>query len=191
MYVLSIRDVPSDGPALRASALIKFATLLLDRQPTRWESYVREELYDSLPAGQTVSIIKADLDFVVECWKERCFDLWEEVSAVHHFNYMVYIRALHDGAAFARRLGDTASADIYSKTLMEIQSDLERFWDEEKGYLLASINVKNDHGKVRWLDTGECREGPRSLSIGERFQARFRWSESSGGGPLPCRHTRD
>ena len=55
-----------DGPALRATTLINFAEDLLDTDAARWQNFVKEELYDSKAVGETESIIKADLDYVVE-----------------------------------------------------------------------------------------------------------------------------
>jgi len=58
----------SDGPALRASALINFANELLDTaspdNQQEVERFIRSELYDSLPWEETQSVIKADLDYI-------------------------------------------------------------------------------------------------------------------------------
>jgi len=52
-------------------------------------------------------------------------------------------------------LSDDASAERYSATASAIEECLERFWDAEKGYLLASIDEVGHKGnpKDSWLDT--------------------------------------
>jgi GH15 family glucan-1,4-alpha-glucosidase len=67
---------------------------------------------------------------------------------------LVTIRALLDGASFAKRLGDSKSAGEYEETVKEIEASLGRFWDKERQYLVSSVEVVNDHGKHTWLDTG-------------------------------------
>ena len=46
--------------------MINFAEDLLGTDAARWQNFVKEELYDSKAVGETESIIKADLDYVVE-----------------------------------------------------------------------------------------------------------------------------
>lgn len=46
--------------------MINFAEDLLDTDAARWQDFVKEELYDSETVGETESIIKADLDYVVK-----------------------------------------------------------------------------------------------------------------------------
>lgn len=88
-------------------------------------------------------------------WSETCFDLWEEVNGVHHFNILITIRALYDAHKFATRLGASELAEKYKSTADEIEKKaLEQFWDKEGNYLKATVDFKNDGGKVRWLDTG-------------------------------------
>ena len=89
-------------------------------------------------------------------WNDPGFELWEEVKGLHHFNMLISIRGLLDGAVFAERLGDDSSAKKYRETAAEIQKSLGRFWKEDENYLLSTIEPLNDHGKIRWLDTGAC-----------------------------------
>ena len=133
---------------------------------------MRSQIYDSLDYASTESIVKADLDYICECvdpcslvnrplthsnrvWNTPSWDLWEEVKGLHHFNMLVSLRALLDGCEFAARLGDSVSAKRYKKVSKEIEEGLERFWDDEKGYLLATIKPENKTKKISWLDTGK------------------------------------
>ena len=69
---------------------------------------------------------------------------------------LITIRALLDGAAFATRLGDSASAQRYRTVAKEIEDSLGRFWDADRGYLLSTIESLQitNHDKIAWLDTG-------------------------------------
>lgn len=69
----------SDGPPLRALALIPYAHFLLDRGGFLDSEYVAENLYDSTAIRRPGSLIKNDLEEIAHgCFKEG-FDLWEEV----------------------------------------------------------------------------------------------------------------
>lgn len=75
---------------------------------------------------------------------------------MHHFNILITIRALYDAQKFATRLGSTDLAQKYEATAQDIEKKaLEQFWDKEGQYLKATVDFKNDGGKVRWLDTGK------------------------------------
>lgn len=87
-------------------------------------------------------------------WHKQCFDLWEEVHGIHHFNMLVSIRSLLDGARLATRLGDTGSAEYYRKVANDIHAFLPKFWDDEQKSLLATIEWTNNCGKVEFQDTG-------------------------------------
>ena len=68
---------------------------------------------------------------------------------------LVTLRALLDGSAFAARLKDKDSAELYKNVALKIESGLNRFWDADKGYLLGTIEPGNKNGKIGWLDTGK------------------------------------
>ncbi|PWN49852.1 hypothetical protein IE53DRAFT_300218, partial [Violaceomyces palustris] len=87
----------NDGPAIRASTLIKYANHLLDSRPGE-KPYVKDVLYNRDQGKR--SIIKDDLDYTLKAWKNATFDLWEEVESQggHFYTLMVQRRALLDGA---------------------------------------------------------------------------------------------
>jgi len=58
--------ISSDGPALRASAIIDFCNELLDQDFDRWQDWVKLDIYDSLPYEKTEGLVKADLDYVAK-----------------------------------------------------------------------------------------------------------------------------
>ncbi|KAA8909862.1 Six-hairpin glycosidase-like protein, partial [Sphaerosporella brunnea] len=119
----------NDGPAIRATVLIKFASVLLDAGET---SYKKDP-------SQTV--IKNDLEYVANYWQVSGFDLWEEVQGQHFFNYMVQQRALIEGAELATRLGDTGAATWYNQQAAAIKAALPSFWSSNRGYLISTLNT--------------------------------------------------
>jgi glucoamylase len=124
----------NDGPALRASTLIRFANLLIDHGHADW---VRQKLYDSgLPA---TTVIKVDLEFVSRHWRDGSFDLWEEVRGKHFYTRMAQRRALIEGAALADRLGDAAAAQWYRSQVSALEPEIARHWDSGRGMILATL----------------------------------------------------
>ncbi|KAG0140832.1 hypothetical protein CROQUDRAFT_664660 [Cronartium quercuum f. sp. fusiforme G11] len=146
-----------DGPALRATSLMKFARIYLLRGGTVAAEYVREVLYDGQWASR--SVIKADLEYIAATWREKSFDLWEEVDGHHFFTFSVIQRALADGASFSRQMGDPGAADWYQSQLLEIRPRLKLFWDEKKLMIVATRNWTSSHGKTSWVDVGTILAG--------------------------------
>lgn len=138
----------NDGPALRALSLTRYAKHLLDLDH---RDYVEQFLYDSVEPSET--LIKADLDFLVSRWKQKSFDLWEEVLGDHFYTRIVQRRALLDGAELAGKLNDHASAQLYRETAVAIQAEIERHWNPEKGVIVPSLNVAAGVLKPMGVDT--------------------------------------
>lgn len=69
----------SDGPALRALALIPYANLLLDRNLPLDMPYVVDHLYAPQHVKYPGLVVKNDLEEVAHGWWKGGFDLWEEV----------------------------------------------------------------------------------------------------------------
>ena len=126
----------NDGPALRAVTLIRFAQdLLLSPQN---ESWVRSKLYDGALPSHTV--IKADLEYVSNHWRESSYDLWEEVRGIHFYTRMVQRRALVEGAVLADRMGDFNAAVWYRAQAKELAVEIDKHWSPSRGYLLETLN---------------------------------------------------
>lgn len=122
-----------DGPALRALVLTHFAGSLLN---VGKEAVVRERLYNS----SSKSVIKFDLEYVSHAWGNLSIDLWEEVRGRHFFTSMVQRRALIEGAALARRLGDSGAADWYESQGRALERSIVRFWDAKKNLIVPTVD---------------------------------------------------
>lgn len=92
----------TDGPALRATAIITYANWLIANSNT---SYVTSTLWP---------IIELDLNYVSSNWNETTYDLWEEVSSSSFFTTAVQHRSLREGAALATAIGQTSVVSGYT-----------------------------------------------------------------------------
>lgn len=125
----------NDGPALRAVTLTRLALSWLEEGK---EALVRKKLYEAEIPARTV--IKADLEFVSQHWRDTCFDLWEEISGHHIYTRMVQRRALVEGASLATRLGDVAAAGWYLKQARELEGEILKHWDSGRGLFVPTLN---------------------------------------------------
>ncbi|KAF2200084.1 hypothetical protein GQ43DRAFT_418778 [Delitschia confertaspora ATCC 74209] len=130
-----------DGPALRAIALMSYLRAYNASHPLLWTSDAAESWFSplykaELPAN---SIIKADLEYVSHFWNQTGFDLWEEVEGLHFFTAMVQYRALREGADLALAFGDAGAADWYKQQAGSLAGFIRRFWDQEKGHLVETL----------------------------------------------------
>ncbi|KND03178.1 glucan 1,4-alpha-glucosidase [Spizellomyces punctatus DAOM BR117] len=140
----------NDGPALRASTLIRFANAYLDRGGSI--EAVKKLLYDSRYPTQTV--IKADLEFTSSAWRDKCFDLWEEVYGHHFYTRMVQYAALQSGAQFAKRMKDVGAADWYKLQSMKLKQIVTTHWDPVSGYMQETLDQSGGlPDKILNLDT--------------------------------------
>lgn len=93
----------NDGPALRASTLIRLGKIL---RAAGYETYFLNSIW---PA------IRTDLEYVSHEWKNPSFDLWEEIKGDHFYTRLVQRRALLDGAEIALAVGDSGFS-VWLKT---------------------------------------------------------------------------
>ena len=114
----------TDSPALRAITVTAWAQDLIKTNGT---DYILKNLW--IPDAQKHSIIKWDLEFIAHNWEADTFDLWEESKGEHFFTRMVQRRALIDGAALGRRLGDDGAADYYEQQAKAIEAKINEHWD--------------------------------------------------------------
>ena len=131
----------TDGPALRALTLSRFANLLLDQGDG---GFVHNELYDG--AIPTSSVVKADLEFVAHHWRETSCDIWEEVSGDHFYTKLVQRRSLIEGAALASRLGDPGAASFYLSQAEALKASILEHWDAGRGVFVPTLNWKGGIG---------------------------------------------
>jgi glucoamylase len=138
----------NDGPAIRASALIRYAKILLAEGKSE---FVRSRLYDGkIPAH---SVIKSDLEFVAHHWRDLSFDLWEEVKGSHFYTRMVQRKALIDGAELAELLGDPGAAGFYRQQAKKLEVEIDKHWDGHGQQLITSFDFQfGDRAKASRLD---------------------------------------
>jgi glucoamylase len=145
-YGLSWGRPQTDGPALRALTLIRWAHIKLDEGQA---GYVKQSLYDK----DFNSLIKADLEYVAHNWQLPTFDLWEEVRADHFFTSMVQLAALNEGAGLAQRLDDVGASDWYLRQAQAIASHLQSYMDLNNRFIPVSKNYFDGyHSKQSGLD---------------------------------------
>jgi glucoamylase len=138
----------NDGPALRAIAMIQFARLLMAEKDT---AYVTSFFYDSkLP---TNSLIKTDLEYVSQHWRDPNCDLWEETSGDHFYTRMVQRRALLDGAKLAETLNDPLAASWYREQARELGTQILKHWDNTRGVFVPTLNQAGENKKPSGLDS--------------------------------------
>jgi len=155
----------NDGPAQRALTLTRWASILLENNE---QGYVSNVLYDG--KEPSFSLIKYDLDFVANHWRDACFDLWEEVEGSHFYTRMLQRTALREGADLANLLSDPGAADFYNQQAELIEQAMEEFWSEDKGYYQATLNrVGGLDGKVSNLDVAVILGSFQSQSASHPF----------------------
>lgn len=140
----------NDGPALRASVLVRFAHQLLNFGE---KSYVREHLYNSTMESQSMGVIKKDLEYVAHHWQDANFDLWEEVYGNHFYTEMAQKIALEDGAALAYRLQDDQAAVFYLDQARRINEKLIQHIDSQNQLIQATLAPHPGPQKTLELDT--------------------------------------
>lgn len=133
----------NDGPALRATAMIKLARILISEGNI---DFVLKNLYHGvIPAN---SVIKKDLEYTAHHWREPSFDLWEEEKGMHFYTMLSQQVALQEGAKLARELRDYGAADFYEKTSHDLTSEIYTFFDDNVGIRVsknytAALGYKN------------------------------------------------
>lgn len=140
----------NDGPALRASVLIRFAQKLLNQNET---DYVQTYLYNKSLDPQTMGVIKMDLEYTAHHWQDANFDLWEEVLGDHFFTAMAQKKAMMDGAELAHRLHDEEAAVYYEIQANLIDNRLKKHLDHQNKVIQATLVPHAGPQKTLELDT--------------------------------------
>lgn len=104
-----------DGPALRATALIAYGNHLLSSGK---KTTVKSNIWP---------IVQNDLNYVAQYWNQTGFDLWEEVQGSSFFTIAAQHRALVEGIAFAKSLGETC--DGCTSQAPQVLCFLQSFWN--------------------------------------------------------------
>ncbi|MGM9452648.1 glycoside hydrolase family 15 protein [Legionella bozemanae] len=140
----------NDGPALRASVLIRFAQQLLDNNETE---YVQANLYNNNLEPHSMGVIKMDLEYTAHHWSDKNYDLWEEVFGHHFFTAMAQQKALFEGAALARRLNDNEAAVYYEQQARLINTRLNQHLDPDHKTIQATLLPHPGPQKTLELDS--------------------------------------
>lgn len=140
----------NDGPALRASVLIRFAQKLLDNNETE---YVQANLYNNNLDPHSMGVIKMDLEYTAHHWSDKNYDLWEEVFGHHFFTAMTQQKALFEGAALARRLNDNEAAVYYEQQARLINTRLNQHFDPDHKTIQATLLPHPGPQKTLELDS--------------------------------------
>lgn len=140
----------NDGPALRASVLIRFAHQLINKNE---DEYVNAHLYNKSMDPNHMGAIKMDLEYIAHHWQEANFDLWEEVLGDHFFTAMAQRQALSDGAELARQLNDEEAAIYYEIQANLIDNQLKQHLDHKNKLIQATLLPHSGPQKAFELDT--------------------------------------
>ncbi|ANB11228.1 glucan 1,4-alpha-glucosidase [Sugiyamaella lignohabitans] len=128
-----------DGPPLRASTMINYVNSEVRNNNLQYKDF--EDLY--------YNVIRPDLDYVVQHWKDKSFDLWEEVYGNHFFTSMVQLKSLIHGAEIAHELGDKISFYVFRGVASELREYIRQYWDSSRKHLVETLDSKERSG----LDT--------------------------------------
>jgi len=117
-----------DGPAMRAIALL------------RWRSTVR---FDNDLAALVDALLRADLRFTLDHWREGSFDIWEEEKGQHYYTLRAAARALEAGADWFEQRSEEADAAACRAEANTILSTLDGFWREDLQFYKSRILESN------------------------------------------------
>ncbi|HEY2464938.1 MAG TPA: glycoside hydrolase family 15 protein [Steroidobacteraceae bacterium] len=105
-----------DGPAMRAIVLL------------HWQNTARIE--NDLAAAVD-ALLRADLRFTLQHWREASFDIWEEEKGLHYYTLRASARALEAGADWFEGRGERADATACRAESNAIIKTLDGFWRED------------------------------------------------------------
>lgn len=128
-----------DGPALRALAVLEA---------------LRASLLEPKDRALAEQILRADLDFIRDHWRERGFDLWEEYKGDGYHTRLVQLAALEQGGVYAAA---HASAHLdragYARASQGLLTALEDHWDPARGFLRSqTVIVATDGWTAKQTD---------------------------------------
>ncbi|KAF8158199.1 glucoamylase [Crassisporium funariophilum] len=115
-----------DGPALRATTLITYANWLIAK---RNKTFVTSTMWP---------VLKLDLDYTATYWNQSGFDLWEEVSSRSFFTTAAQHRALREGVALAKKIGQASVSSEYTAQADNLLCFLQSYWNPTGGYMTSN-----------------------------------------------------
>jgi len=117
-----------DGPAMRAIALL------------RWRSTAR---FDNDLAALVDALLRADLRFTLDHWREASFDIWEEEKGQHYYTLRAAARALEAGADWFEQRSERVDAAACRAEANTILNTLDGFWREDLQFYKSRILESN------------------------------------------------
>ncbi|KAJ2806310.1 Glucoamylase, intracellular sporulation-specific [Coemansia guatemalensis] len=128
-------NAQTDGPAIRARVVLAYIAYLQKQGENKWR--------------RLVDIVRRDLDYVAEVYyqNQHC-DIWEEARGLHLYTLLAQRRALLEAIPLMQQV-DTRAASRYRHAVEGIDSMLPRFWDDQRGHLLTTIDRSGGIGSKR------------------------------------------
>ena len=114
----------NDGPALRALAVL------------RWR---RAATLDSALEATCDGLLREDLRFAREHWREPCYDIWEEERGLHYYTLCVSAQALAEGADWLEARGERSQAQSCRAGSQAIRDRLDDYWLADRGYYRSRV----------------------------------------------------
>ena len=114
----------NDGPALRALTIL------------RW---MRSASLGAELQRACGGLLREDLRFTRDHWREPCYDIWEEERGLHYFTLLVGAQALEDGAAWLDAHGEPAEAHSCRMESQAIRDRLDEYWLADRGYYRSRV----------------------------------------------------
>ena len=153
----------NDGPAMRARTLMLYANNSTD------DAYIRAHLWSADGKGA----IPTDLDFVTTIWNVQTCDLWEEIRSDDFFwNRMMQRASMHEGATFAKKMGDSARASKYAAVAAQIDSQIKNHYNGN--FVFEAQSRQKDSAVIEAFNKGYLHDGvfaPLSIEVGKTVQA--------------------
>jgi glucoamylase len=113
-----------DGPPLRALTVL------------RW---MRDAPLDPQLRGECAQLLREDLRFTRERWRQPCYDIWEEERGLHYFTLRVSAQALEEGADWLDAGGERAPAQGCRGEAGAILETLDGYWLADQGYYRSRV----------------------------------------------------
>ncbi|MCK5492585.1 MAG: hypothetical protein KAJ14_05695, partial [Candidatus Omnitrophica bacterium] len=115
----------NDGSPLRVMALVDYVSRLIEQKKMK-------------EARDVYLVIKKDLDYTVECWQDRCYDLWEDLTGYHFWTRILQRRALIMGGALVNALNEDTVAE-WKQASQDLEGVIVKHYDDLKGFILSTL----------------------------------------------------
>jgi len=135
----------TDGPGLRARTIASYALKVVEES----NGGDAQPLWD---------LVKKDLEWVVQNWRQSGCDLWEEIQSDDFFWGRYTMRAgLHAGALLADKMGDKDAASSYRNTMKDIEQSLGSHYNGD--FVFEAENRQKDSATIEAFNVGDLNDG--------------------------------